>query len=158
MTVGRPQFLARNPRWTNDLTESDVFGLDVMRCSPEREFYTNTNRCLCQRMTQKHIHLMIERYAMGRPCIRALLVALVCVLTAVSTSWGRSRAQFSTRRGHPNERHLRTASVSPLRVVIIRNPVSGTPMFGISIASILGSQITASKQSPAHIKQEKPRD
>ncbi len=95
---------------------------------------------------------------MGRLCIRALLVALVCVLTVVSTSWGRSRAHFSTRRGHPNERYLRIASVSPLRVVIVRNPVSGAPMFGISIASLLGSQSTASQQSPEHIKQEKPRD
>lgn len=96
---------------------------------------------------------------MGRPRIRALLVALICVLTLVSTSWGRSRVSYSLRRGHPNERSLRASvGASQTTLLIVRNPVSGTPMFVISIARILDSLSEEEQQTPTHIKQETPRD
>lgn len=55
---------------------------------------------------------------MGRPSIRAFLVALICVLTVVSTSWGRSRASNNVRRGHPNDR-LRMVTMASTRFIAI---------------------------------------
>jgi len=75
---------------------------------------------------------------MGRPCIRALLVALVCVMTLVSTSWGRSRSSNSIRRGHPNDR-LRMATLASTRLYVIPVILNSYTPFGLIIRTTSGT-------------------
>lgn len=96
---------------------------------------------------------------MGRLLVRAIPLALVCVLSFMPQVSGRTRWGYGSRRGHPNEQYQPSSVVSTGRMLIIqRHPVLGTPMGFVLLSGAPKAKTSLTQQHIAHSKQETTRD
>lgn len=96
---------------------------------------------------------------MGRPYLRALLIALISVMSILPPAWGRSRTSPTSRKGHPNEyRYSAALSSTPVSLLIVRLPISGVPLFVISTRNPFPTNRVQSQSTLGSSRQETERD